>query len=217
MRILLLIVVIACILFPAAGRIDWPAAWLLIILYLVYLLGVMIWGFKNAPDLLQERGRIASNVKTWDKLINAVYAIFLVILLIVAALDAVRFGWSKMALGFQAAGIAGLVASGWFIWRVIAENAYASRWARIQADRGQVVVTSGPYRFVRHPMYAAIILLVASLALALGSWWGLVPGGAIAVLFFIRTGMEDRMLQEELPGYREYARRVRFRLFPGIW
>lgn len=216
-RILMIVGVMAGILFLAAGRIAWPAAWLLTFLYLLYLLFIMLWGSKNAPDLLQERGRIATNVKSWDKLINAIYAVLIVILLIIAGFDVVRFRWSKMPLGFQVVGTIGLLAAGWVIWWTIAENAYASRWARIQADRGQVVISGGPYRFIRHPMYAAIIVLVASLALELGSWWGLIPSGTIAILFVIRTALEDRMLHAELTGYREYAAQVRYRLIPGIW
>jgi len=103
------------------------------------------------------------------------------------------------------------------IWRTIAENAFASRWARIQVDRGQRVIMTGPYSFVRHPMYIAIQLLVICIPLQLGSLWGLIPSALICLLFVIRACFEDRMLLEELDGYREYANRVRYRLFPGIW
>jgi protein-S-isoprenylcysteine O-methyltransferase Ste14 len=99
----------------------------------------------------------------------------------------------------------------------MAENAYASRWVRIQKDRGQRVVTSGPYRYIRHPMYAAIILLVSCIAIELGSWWALIPSALIGMLFMIRMALEDRMLQEELIGYKDYARKVRYRLLPGLW
>ncbi len=96
-------------------------------------------------------------------------------------------------------------------------NAYLSRFARIQDDRGQQVVTTGPYRYVRHPMYAAVIPFILCIALILGSWWALVPGAIIAILFVVRTALEDRMLQEELPGYKAYAQHVRYRLLPGVW
>ena len=216
-NILLFVSVVASILFLAAGHIDWPAAWLLISLYTLYLLFIIIWGFRNAPDLLRERGRMATNVKTWDKYINLLYTFLILSLLVTAGLDVIRFRWSQMPLGLQIAGTLGLISAGWLIWRTIAENAFASRWARIQTDRGQVVISSGPYQYVRHPMYAAIIVLVFCLALELGSWWGLIPSGMITVLFIIRTALEDKMLQEELSGYRAYAREVRYRLIPGIW
>lgn len=217
LRIAIVVGVMAAILFAAAGRIDWLAAWLLTVLYIVFLMIVMIWGARYAPDLLQERGRIAPNVKSWDKIINVIYAVLLVILLIIAGLDVGRYGWSEMPLAWQVLGALGLIAAGWVIWWTMAENAYLSRWARIQEDRGQQVVTSGPYRYIRHPMYAAIILLVICIAIELGSWLALIPGGLIGVLFVIRTALEDRMLHAELAGYREYASHVRYRLVPRIW
>ncbi|MEW5814649.1 MAG: isoprenylcysteine carboxylmethyltransferase family protein [Spirochaetota bacterium] len=217
LRILVIVGIMAGILFAASGRIDWLAAWLLTFLYVIFLLIVIIWGYRNAPDLLRERGRMASNVKLWDKIINAVYAILLIVLLIIAGLDAGRYGWSEMSLALQVLGALGLILSGWVIWWTMAENAYLSRWARIQEDRGQRVVTGGPYRYIRHPMYAAIILLVICIAIELGSWWALIPGGLIGGLFVLRTALEDRMLHEELAGYREYAAQVRYRLVPGIW
>lgn len=216
-RILMIIGIFGGILFMTAGRINWLAAWILVIAYFGYLLFVMIWGFAKAPQLLEERGQVADNVKSWDKTINLFYAILMVALLVVAGLDGGRWGWSQMAISVQVAGFLGLTLAGWIIWWTMAENAYLSRWARIQADRGQVVITSGPYRYVRHPMYAAIFLLVTCMALGLGSWWALIPASMICGLFVLRTGLEDRMLQQELPGYRDYCHRVRYRLLPGIW
>ena len=216
-KILIIVGVMAGILLAAAGRIDWFAGWLLIVLYLLFLLAIMVWGFRYAPDLMRERGRVASNVKAWDKTINIIYAVLLVVLLSIAGLDAGRYGWSRMPLVLQVLGIMGLVAAGWIIWRTMAENAYLSRWARIQADREQKVIDCGPYRYVRHPMYASIMLLMVCVALELGSWWALIPGVCIGVLFVIRTDLEDRMLHEELEGYCAYASQVRFRLIPGVW
>ena len=141
----------------------------------------------------------------------------MIALLIVAGLDAGRYAWSAFPPALQLIGGAGLVLSGWTIWRVLAENTFASRYARIQDDRGQTVVSSGPYRHVRHPMYAAIIVLMVCIALALGSWWAVIPAGLIGVLFVLRTALEDRMLHEELAGYREYVAQVRYRLVPGLW
>ncbi|MBN1149339.1 MAG: isoprenylcysteine carboxylmethyltransferase family protein [Anaerolineales bacterium] len=217
LRILIVLGVMAAILFGSAGRLDWSAAWLLALLYIAFLLVVMGWGLRSAPELLQERSRVAENVKPWDKWINAIYALLLLALLVVAGLDAGRCHWSSMPLPLQAIGFVGFAMASWVIWRTMVENAYASRWARIQEERGQRVVSSGPYRYVRHPMYAAVILLVLCSALALGSYWALIPGGLTAILFVIRTALEDRMLHEELDGYREYASRVRYRLMPGVW
>ncbi len=160
---------------------------------------------------------MASNVKGWDKILLALYTTALVALLVVGALDAGRFRWTEMSVALQVVGVIGIIPCGiWLFW-VTKTNAYLSRFARIQDDRSQQVVTTGPYRYVRHPMYAAIIPFILCIALILGSGWALVPGAIIAALFIIRTALEDRMLQAELPGYTEYAQRVRYRLVPGVW
>ena len=101
-------------------------------------------------------------------------------------------------------------------WAMLS-NPFLSTIVRIQDDRGHRVATTGPYRFVRHPMYVGVIVLWLSTALILGSWWALVPGLLIAVIFVIRTALEDRMLHAELPGYADYAKQVRYRLVPGVW
>jgi protein-S-isoprenylcysteine O-methyltransferase Ste14 len=88
---------------------------------------------------------------------------------------------------------------------------------RVQKDRHQHVIDSGPYRVVRHPMYSAIILLVLCVPIALGSWWALVFSGLIVVVFIVRTHLEDKTLKNELPGYTEYAKKTRYCLIPGVW
>lgn len=215
--ILLLIAIMDVLLFGAAGRLDWSGAWLLTGLYLVFLFIIVIWATRNAPGLMEERSRVAKNVKTWDKVINGIYTVLLLALLIVAGLDAGRFRWSVMPVILQGVGVVLFLLAGIVIWWVMSVNYYLSRYARIQDDRGQQVITNGPYGYVRHPMYAMLVPFMLGIALVLGSWWALVPGGLIGVLYVIRTALEDRMLQEELPGYREYATKVRYRLFPGIW
>jgi len=215
--LLAVIVIMDALLFGAAGRLDWLGAWLLTGLYFLFLLLVAIWTTIKAPGLMEERSRKAANVKTWDNVIMSIYTVLLFVLLIIAGLDAGRFRWSVMPVALQILGIVLLALSGYVIWRVIAVNYYLSRYARIQDDRGQKVVAEGPYRYVRHPMYAMFIPFMAGIAFVLGSWWALLPGGLIGVLFIIRTALEDKMLQQELPGYREYAQKVRYRLFPGVW
>jgi len=99
----------------------------------------------------------------------------------------------------------------------MASNKYFSTSVRLQDERGHSVASGGPYRFVRHPGYVGFILFTLSTPVALGTLWGLIPAGIIGLILIVRTGLEDRMLQEELPGYREYAKRVQFRLLPGLW
>ncbi|MGE5139404.1 MAG: methyltransferase family protein [Rudaea sp.] len=216
-RLVGLIVVMDILLFIPAGRLDWPGAWILSILYFIFLLVMVVWSTLRAPELMEERSRTAPNVKRWDKVLLSLYTIALLALLIVAGLDAGRFRLSSMPPWLQVLGVViSILCGAWLLW-VTKTNAFLSRHARIQDDRGQQVVTAGPYRYVRHPMYASLVPFIVSIALILGSWWAIVPGGIIIVLFFIRTALEDRMLQAELPGYKEYASRVRYRLLPGIW
>ena len=192
-QVILLILIMDGILFLIAGRLDWIGAWVLSFLYFIFVLVFVVWTMRNNPGLMEERGKRAENVKPWDKVIMTIYTIMLVGMLVVAALDAGRFRWSEMPLVVQALGVIGLIPLGLLLFWVTATNSYLSSYARIQQDRGQQVVTTGPYKYVRHPMYVAVI-----------------P-------FIIRTAMEDRMLQDELPGYQEYAQRVRYRLLPGVW
>ena len=216
-QIILLILIMDGILFLIAGRLDWIGAWVLSFLYFIFVLVFVVWTMRNDPGLMEERGKPAENVKPWDRVIMTIYTITLVGMLAVAALDAGRFRWSEMPLILQALGVLGLILLGLLLLWVTATNSYLSSYARIQQDRGQQVVTTGPYKYVRHPMYAAVIPFIICIALILGSWWSLIPGCVIGVLFIIRTALEDQMLQDELPGYKEYAQRVRYRLVPGIW
>jgi protein-S-isoprenylcysteine O-methyltransferase Ste14 len=205
------------LLFIPAGRLDWPAAWILSLLYGVFLLAYAVWGTLKAPDLLEERSRVAENVKGWDKAIMAVYTVLLLATLVLAGLDAGRAERAQMPVILQVLGLVGIVLAAALIFWSILTNAYLGRMVRIQEDRGHKVVSGGPYRHVRHPMYVGIIVLFPCMALFLGSWWALVPASLIAVLMVIRTALEDRTLQAELPGYAEYAQSVRYRLLPGVW
>jgi protein-S-isoprenylcysteine O-methyltransferase Ste14 len=213
----IVILVMDLLLFVPAGRLDWPAAWILSLLYGVLLLGYAVWGTLKAPDLLEERSQVARNVKVWDKIIMVIYTVLLLATLVLAGLDAGRVRWSQMPMALQVLGLVGIVLSAGLIFWTILSNAYLGRMVRIQEDRGHQVVTGGPYRYVRHPMYVGIILLFPCMALFLGSWWALVPAGLIAMLMVVRTALEDRTLRAELAGYAEYAQRVRYRLLPGVW
>jgi len=134
-----------------------------------------------------------------------------------AGLDAGRFRWSSTPPSLRILGWLGLLAAGGMGWWSMSADTYLSHMVRIQHDRGHRVVTTGPYQYVRHPMYVGTILFALGVPLVLGSCWALVPGGSIGVLFVVRTALEDRMLRDQLSGYKEYAERVRYRLLPGIW
>ena len=217
LQAVVIVIALGAILFGIAGRFDWGGAWLLIVFYAFFLAATLVWAIRNAPDLIKERSRIAPNAKRWDKVILLLNGILLLALLSVAALDAGRYRWSTMPMAMTLIGVAVAALSGMVISWTLVSNPFLSRVARIQDDRQQTVVTTGPYRFVRHPMYAALIVLMFAIALILGSRYALIPAAAIAVLYVVRTSLEDRMLRKELAGYADYAARVRYRLIPLVW
>jgi protein-S-isoprenylcysteine O-methyltransferase Ste14 len=145
-----------------------------------------------------------------------IYTVFLVIMVVLAPLDGRRFHWSHMPQWINLLGFGLMIPSFALLMWVTITNTYLSRYVRIQDDCGHQVVTTGPYRFVRHPMYASNILFFPSIPLLLGSWWALIPAVAIMGLFTLRTYLEDKTLQAELPGYKAYAHKTRYRMVPGI-
>ena len=209
---------IDAMLFGLAGRLDWRAPWLLTLTFLVpYSIGAP-WLVRHDPDLLQERmSRAARNVPRWDRLLLRIYLVLFLALLMTAALDAGRFRWSNMPPAVQAVGGACILFAIAVIWWCVAVNPFLASYARIQDDRGHRVVREGPYQFVRHPMYTAIIVLMIGIALFLGSWLAVMPAILIGVVFAVRTRLEDRLLTMGLEGYRAYAELVPSRLLPGVW
>jgi protein-S-isoprenylcysteine O-methyltransferase Ste14 len=211
-----LTVLLLVLYFLPAGRLDLPMSWVLLGSFSAFLLAFGLVYSQSDPGMLQERSKPGPGVKSWDRVWLNVYGVFFFLSYVVAGLG-VRFGGVTVPLGLQIAGWA-LFAAGLALgWWATSVNTFFSRMVRIQEDRGHRVVTEGPYRLVRHPGYVMSILAFPGAALALGSWWGLIPGFIIAALYVYRTAREDRTLQAELPGYAEYAQRVRYRLIPGIW
>ena len=220
LRIVMFHLLAPVILLACGGEIRWWQAWAFSILFVVAGIGGRIWAEWRHPGLMAERtGSLgAADVKAWDKVLAPLMALTLVFPpIIVAGLD-YRFGWSPVfPLWLNIAGII-LIAVGYaFAAWAFAENRFFSSMTRIQTDRGHAVCDTGPYRIVRHPGYAGSLLAMPGIMLALSSAWTLIPVGIALVVAVIRTALEDRTLQEELPGYREYTDRVRFRLFPGIY
>jgi len=183
----------------------------------VVVLSALIWWKKNAPGLLKERTSSKKDAKEWDKKIIMAYSFLLIVILAVPGLDAVRYRWSEVSLMVKGLGFIGYIpASGLLFW-AMKENAYLSNVVRIQEDRGHTVCTTGPYKYIRHPMYAGIILSFLCFPLSLGSLYSFIPAALIIGLFIVRTLLEDKTLKEELPGYKEYVQKTRFRLLPGVW
>jgi protein-S-isoprenylcysteine O-methyltransferase Ste14 len=209
---------LGALLLGLGGRWDWWAGWGVAALFFAYLVGTSLWLVRYGPGLSNERVRAVAHPGSLSERLILIWAAALVTTLMgVSALDGGRFQWSRVPAAAQVTGwllLAGYVALN--LW-VMAHNAYLSAVVRVQAERGHTVATTGPYRLIRHPMYAALGLLSAGLPLALGSGWGLVPGGLLALTFIFRTLQEDRFLKAHLPGYAEYARQTRYRLLPGVW
>jgi protein-S-isoprenylcysteine O-methyltransferase Ste14 len=216
-RIFFGIILFSVVIFLPAGRFDWLEGWAFLVFFFTFSIALMVWGWRKDPELMKERGSIAGNVEGWDRLIMGVHTALMLAMILVAALDAGRFGWSSTPFVVRIMGWFGLSAAAVLIWRVMAANTYLSRMVRIQEDRAQRVISTGPYRYIRHPMYVGTILFVLCTPLVLGSWWALVPGTVDAILFIIRTALEDRTLKEKLTGYEDYAGKVRYRLLPRIW
>jgi protein-S-isoprenylcysteine O-methyltransferase Ste14 len=220
-RALLLIGVLpAAVLFGAAGTLRWPMGWL----YLLLSLGsfavsrFIVW--RADPDVLRERGKMLDHDDTadFDRILAPLLALVGPLLIsIVAGLD-LRFGWAPdFAPWAMWAGVLLYVAGAAFGSWALVVNRFFSGVVRIQSDRDHHVVSSGPYALVRHPGYLGAIICYLGMVLMLGSPWGLIPFALQQVVLVVRTALEDRFLQEELPGYSEYAQRTRYRLIPGIW
>jgi protein-S-isoprenylcysteine O-methyltransferase Ste14 len=203
--------------FGIAGRVTWWQGWAFLLTFTVYV-SILVWHLsKLNPELVRERIRPAAKAEAWDRVVMGIYSVILVVLLIVSALDGGRYVWSAVPLGVQMIGWILLVVAGVMVWHVMMTNAYLSSCARLQEDRGQVVIQEGAYRHIRHPMYLGIIVGFLGIPLVLSSWWAMIPSVVIVGLFVYRTYREDQMLIGGLAGYAEYTDRVRYRLLPGIW
>ena len=216
-RVFISLALILVMFFIPAGTLRWPQAWVFLALYLSAVAGFYLSTKKRDPGLLKERMSPQKNVKAWDRRIVRIYSLLLAAMTVLVGLDAVRFRWSHLAPGWNVLGFGGLALAMLLAFWATRENTFASQVVRIQDDRGHRVCSTGPYAHVRHPMYDGVILSIISFPLALGSLFALIPAGFIVGLFILRTSLEDKTLQEELPGYKEYAQKVRYRLIPGVW
>jgi len=211
---------IPLILLVCGGELGWWQAWLYSLLIVAAGIGGRMWAEQRHPGLMAERQNIENfqNAKAWDKVLAPLMAVSVGYpMVFVAGLDH-RYHWSsEFPVWLTVTGFI-LISLGYgFAAWALAENRFFSSVVRIQTDRGHVVCDSGPYRFVRHPGYAGNIIALFGIVLALGSVWALIPAAVATIIAVIRTVLEDRTLQQELPGYRDYARRVRYRLIPWIY
>ncbi len=205
------------LLFAAAGRVDWPRAW-------VYLGAVLLGELLTAailaaanPEILERRGRMGAGTKSYDRVFVALWLVLAFATPVVAGLEVGRGGNAPVPIAGMYVGLVAMMLAYLFGAWAMAVNDHFELLVRIQTDRGHRVVSSGPYRIVRHPGYLAAIVGSLAAPLILGSLWAFAPVVAGALLFTARTALEDRTLRQELAGYPEYASRTRYRLLPGIW
>ena len=214
---ILAISVLVLVLLILAGRFDYWQAWLFGSINIILVIFLFAF-FTDKIGIIRERMHPGSGTKWWDKLFWALYGPMNLAIIIVAALDAGRFRWSPefsyvvYILGY----VLYLIANSLHLWAILANEFYTST-VRLQDERGQFVIESGPYRLVRHPGYLGIILMLLCIALLLGSLWALIPFAIVLILLILRTALEDKTLYNELDGYRHYMQKTRYRLFPGIW
>jgi protein-S-isoprenylcysteine O-methyltransferase Ste14 len=207
------------LLFISAGTLDWPQAWIL----LAELGGLgLLSGFvigQHDPALLRERmsGPIQKEQKSWDKVLISIFFALWMSQYVLNGLDAVRFHWSDVPLWLQVVGGLG-IAFGFYAFHVVMmTNTFAAPVVKIQSERKHQVISTGPYAYVRHPMYAGAVLMILGTPLLLGSWYGIIVAAVLLALLALRAVKEENTLKAELEGYDAYAARVRYRLVPGIW
>ena len=204
-------------LFLSAGRLDWWLGWIYLSVIVAGQVATTLILLPANPTLLGERVWMQKGSKPWDTVIVSLADAGWMAIGVVAGLDT-RFSWPpRLEVWSPLAGLM-LVVLGFviFLW-AMASNRFFSSFMRIQTDRGHIVETGGPYRYVRHPGYVGALLMYAASPLALASLWTFLPAGLLIGLFVFRTALEDQTLQLELEGYADYARRVRYRLLPGVW
>jgi protein-S-isoprenylcysteine O-methyltransferase Ste14 len=217
-RFVLGLIFIGAVLFGTAGTFKWPEAWVYIVIQFGWSAALTLWLWGHDPELLEDRLKFAKkSAKRWDRILTFVSLPFYVPYLVIPGFDAVRYQWSHVPVWMKVfCFILVTVSFVWITW-IMKENTYLSRFVEIQEERGHKVITTGPYKFVRHPMYIGSMILLLALPVALGSLYALIPGVFCVVFIIFRTYLEDKTLHKELEGYAEYVKRIKYRLLPGIW
>ncbi len=217
-QVAMTLLVYALPLFIPAGIHAWLAAWIFLALWFGFWFLILVWLFRQNPDLFWERMRIrTSDQKGLDKIVYPLLYIAMFLWLLFTAYDAARFHWSPVPIWLQGFGVILLLCSFCLFFLTFRENTFLSPLVRVQQDRGQTVISTGPYHYVRHPMYAATLIFVIGTPLLLGAWYGILVGPVVALVLAWRAVLEERALQKELPGYQKYMTQVKYRLIPFVW
>lgn len=211
-------ILLTLIFFLSAGRLDILRAWIFFIIFYSFETIEAIILYKKFPEFLNIRGEKKQGTKTFDKIIRPLYNIIVFyVFTLVAGLDLGRYNWSSIDFNFIFLGIALVtIANCLLIWAIL-HNIFFESTVRIQTNRNQKVIMSGPYKYIRHPGYAGLFLSHRGYPLIIGSIYSYIPIFFGFSLLIIRTYLEDKTLRKELKGYGEYSKKVKYRLFPRIW
>ncbi len=217
-QVAITLLVYALPLFIPAGIHAWLAAWIFLALWFGFWFFILVWLFRQNPDLFWERMRIrTSDQKGLDKIVYPLLYVSMFLWLLFTAYDAARFHWSPVPIWLQGFGAILLICSFCLFFLTFRENTFLSPLVRVQQERGQKVISTGPYHYVRHPMYAATLIFVIGTPLLLGAWFGILVGPIVAIVLAWRAVLEEHTLQKELPGYLEYMTQVKYHLIPFVW
>jgi protein-S-isoprenylcysteine O-methyltransferase Ste14 len=209
---------VAVVLMLTAGRWNWMAGWLYVAIFLAFDLATALVVIPRDPSLLIERSKAHPDVKPWDKVIMPLAAGLLPLAGWIIAGYNLRLAWSPVVVpSWQLVGFLLTVAGHAIVVWAMGANNFFSPLVRIQEEKGHQVAEGGPYQYIRHPGYVGAILFTIGIPLLLASWWALIPNLIAVILYFVRTALENRTLIEELPGYADYVKSVKFRFIPGVW
>ena len=214
--ILAMTLLFAALLMLPAGRSDWTLGWIYVGLLFAQVSSHWASLLRWNPELIDRRMRFGKGTKTWDKVWAGLFSPVMLAIYVVAGFDA-RDGVSSLPTGLWFVGLALFVPSVALVGWSMVVNPFFEKTVRIQTDRGQYVIDTGPYAYVRHPGYAGFLAWILGTPLLLASAWAFVPALLSVLGLVVRTALEDRTLRAELAGYPEYAARVRYRLIPGVW
>lgn len=206
----------AVLLMVPAGRWDWALGWVYVGIMVVHVFITWACLRRWNPELIERRMRFGEGTKTWDKVWAVLYAPVMIAVYVVAGLEARDGVPSLPGILWPLGLVLFILGAAVFTWSMVV-NPFFEKTVRIQTDRGQRVIDTGPYAHVRHPGYVGFAGWILATPLLLGSAWAFIPAALALIGLVVRTALEDRTLHAELPGYPEYAARVRFRLIPGVW
>lgn len=217
---LLYLALFPVILFVLAGDWRWTEGWLFSVIFMATCFGPLVYLYFYDPALLKERfgSPVQETQKAWDKVFLSLFFLAFMVWYAIMPLDARRFGWSPaFPWWVEAAGTLLLILAAFILFAALKENTFAAPVVKIQKERGQKVISTGLYAFVRHPMYAGAVLLFIGVPLLLSSLYGLVRSAVLIVLIAVRSLGEEAMLKQELEGYSEYMKRVKWRMIPFVF